>query len=183
MPWREILEHAPRWIWRFVAVSVVVLFVIQMWRGDAVVCPNGAVFAKSCSPIAVDMPDGAVVAFDRQECPSGWREFDDAEGRFIVGTGRHSEFDRYGVELTELQLEDMGGDRTHRLSIAEMPAHTHRYTFSSGQNSPDHVDFSDNEFGMKDRPMEETTPAGDDQPHNNMPPFVALRFCAPVSEP
>lgn len=127
-------------------------------------------------------PGHAVVAFNLAECPLGWREYETAAGRFIVGTGSHSDFDRYGLALPELQLEDEGGSRTHKLSVAEMPAHTHTYTFSSGHNSPEHVDYSEDEFGYKNR-APETSSTGNGQPHNNMPPYVALRFCEPVSEP
>ena len=127
-------------------------------------------------------PGYAVVAFNLAECPAGWREYEKAAGRFIVGTGSHSNFDRYGFELTELQLEDEGGSRTHKLSVPEMPAHTHTYTSSSGHNSPRHVDYSGDEFGYRNRSPESSS-TGDGQPHNNMPPYVALRFCEPVSEP
>lgn len=183
MPWKEILEIAPRWIWRFVAVGALVLVAIQMSRGDALRCPNGAIFAKSCdSPaVTVEIPDHAVVAFNRAECPTGWRDYRDASGRFIVGIGRHSQHDQYGFELAELELGDTGGSRTHRLTEPEMPTHTHEYVFSDGYDSPRHTDTSVDEFGDKNR-TQDTTPTGGGARHNNMPPFVALRFCELVSE-
>lgn len=41
-----------------------------------------------------DVPAGAVIAFNREECPLGWREFPPAVGRVLMGTG------------------DLGGDET-----------------------------------------------------------------------
>lgn len=73
-----------------------------------------------------DLPSGAVVAFDRDDgCPPGWSEYRDADGRFIVGTGRHSVHDRYGDEVAEFESGEVGGERTHRLSVDEMPSHEH----------------------------------------------------------
>ncbi len=126
---------------------------------------------------AATIPGSAVVAFNSSECPSGWREFAPGRGRTIVGTGRHSAADRYDQELGEWEFSETGGSRTHRLEEAEIPAHRHAYTFSSGRNSPQHVDISSDEFGYKDLPNRMTGAAGGGQPHNNMPPFIALSLC------
>lgn len=43
---------------------------------------------------------GAVIAFDRSEkenaCPEGWREFEPAAGRFVIGAGIHRNEDAAG---------------------------------------------------------------------------------------
>ena len=58
-----------------------------------------------------------------------------------------------------------------------MPAHTHSYIFSTGQNSPQHVDTSSGEFGAKNLPNHPTSSAGAGEAHNNMPPYVVLSLC------
>ena len=131
--------------------------------------------ASSSGPFVGGIPDGAVVAFDSTECPNGWREEVRARGRFVVGTGRHVAAE-YDVELARLQLRDDGGSRTHRLTVPEMPTHTHRSLSSNGYDSPRHTDSSADEFGDKNA-REDTTPAGENMPHNNMPPFLVLQFC------
>ena len=128
-----------------------------------------------------DFPSGAVVAFDREDgCPAGWSEYRDADGRFIVGTGRHSVHDAYGNVLDELEFGGEGGERTHRLKVKEMPKHHHRHWFSNGagdDRAPD-ADFRPHESGGRDYAQRrDTTATGDNKPHNNMPPYIALRFC------
>lgn len=180
MPWREILELVPVWILRTAVAGAVALVAIQMWRGDALICPNGAVFAKRCDPVSEGVPNQAVVAFNSAECPPGWRDNDAAKGRFIVGSGRHSEYDQYGRALKVLELGDTGGSRTHKLKDSEMPTHAHEHVSSNGYNSPEHTDTTPTEFGAKNT-TERTASAGGDEPHNNMPPFLVLRFCEPAS--
>ena len=71
-----------------VAVGSLVLVAVQMWRGDALVCADGSIFSDTCEDvtvIATDIPDGIVVAFNNNQCPSGWREYAPAYGRFIRG--------------------------------------------------------------------------------------------------
>lgn len=49
---------------------------------------EGAESVKQEAAAAVpDVPSGAVVAFNRAQCPPGWSEFPPAAGRVIRGTG------------------------------------------------------------------------------------------------
>lgn len=128
---------------------------------------------------AAFVPVGAVVAFREVDgCPTdmGWRNFGEGAGRFIVGTGSHTQFDSYGMQVESLKLGAKGGHRTHRLSKDEMPEHSHEYVFSSGKASPRKGDTSEDEFGKKDRTIQ-TGKSGNNDPHNNMPPYVALHYC------
>ncbi|QDG74422.1 hypothetical protein [Labrenzia sp. PHM005] len=130
---------------------------------------------------------GAVVAFDRSEknggaCPAGWSLFESAGGRMIVGAGTNTNKDQNGIPLTDYpsfkddSTKSIGGEERVTLSVSQIPEHTHAFTFSDGTNSPEHVDKSHNEFGLKNA-TEQTGPAGEGQSHNNMPPFIALYFC------
>ena len=182
MPWNKILDKLPRWAFALAAVGAVILVMFQMLRGDALMCSDGAIFAKSCDSVRQNaFPSNAVIAFDGPDCPIGWEEYQAANGRFIVGSGRHAQRDQYGVELAELQPGMTDGSRTHQLTVDEIPSHTHTYTFSTGYDSAEEADFTREEFGDKDIFDEPTGSAGGDQPHNNMPPYVVLRICRSVS--
>ena len=133
---------------------------------------------------AASFPVGAIVAFDLPDgCPTdaGWQDYDKGAGRFIAGMGRHASGDRYGNPVEALTLGQVGGHRTHRLTGSELPAHSHRYEFSSGSARRAEGDFTPIEFGAKDR-IRLTGAAGKNAPHNNLPPFIALRYCMYVGQ-
>jgi microcystin-dependent protein len=94
-------------------------------------------------------------------------------GRVVVGAGT-------GTSLTTRTVGDTGGAETHTLSIAEMPAHTHQQQ-KAGSGAGGSLEFytisgstgsSPNTAG---RPA--TTSIGGSGSHNNMQPFVVMRFC------
>ena len=185
MSWKEtleFLESVPGRILSVAVVGIVALVAIQMWRGDALICADGSFFAKSCDPpTVVDLPKGAVVAFSKEEgCPTGWEEYDDAKGRFIVGVGQHSLNNEYGTPVPIKQVGEKGGQDQVKLEVEHLPAHKH-------ENPSRGADGRGNYFvqalqatglgeygGVHARPTQET---GGNQPHNNIPPYVALRYC------
>lgn len=69
------------------------------------------------------LPKGAIVAWNSDKIPKGWalcemRELD-LRGRFIYG------------EKDGLKMGQKGGEKNHKLSINEIPSHTHSYTVNS----------------------------------------------------
>lgn len=119
------------------------------------------------------IPKGTVAAFSLPECPIGWSSFDDGAGRVIIGVGK-------GEGLEPRFLKQTGGAETHTLTIAEMPRHTHGWLKGntpddkgSGGGPPEYAIYDKNR-ATTPNPIDYT---GSNQPHNNMPPFVALRFC------
>lgn len=85
----------------------------------------------------------------------------DLRDRFLLGSG------------TTYSPNDSGGEVEHTLTEQEMPAHNHTYNFPSAT-----VDFKST--GVPDLTaltnppiITSTSTRGNDQPHNNMPPFMA----------
>lgn len=111
----------------------------------------------------------AIVAFNSDECPVGWKVAQYLAGRTIIGAGA-------GEGLSVRKRGEFGGTETHTLTVAEMPSHTHDYIFTTDWGTPRNTDKSEWEHGNR-KPGEKTSPAGGDQPHNNMQPFHVLQYC------
>lgn len=119
------------------------------------------VIATASFASAQDIPSGAVMAFDLQECPAGWMLFDKGAGRFVLGT---SEAFAFGSE---------GGEATHRLTVEEMPSHSHGDIVGGDGGTAGMLnDYAYHSSGF--RPIK---PSGGNRPHNNMPPYIALTLC------
>lgn len=118
----------------------------------------------------------AVVAFNSDVCPSGWRPLTNGEGRVIVGSGR-------GNGLSARVLRDLGGSETHTLTVPEMPSHHHPHTDDGVYHNPPNkydglaTEFrGDSSVGLT-HGTRTTSPEGGGQPHNIMQPFVVLKLC------
>lgn len=120
---------------------------------------------------------GIVFPFQRpaSEIPEGWKECTDLRGKTIVGMNPNdSDFNIIG---------NSGGEKTHTLSILEMPAHNHQQgsealynafgggTFYGGRNYP----YGDHGSYFKPN----TSTVGGNQAHNNMPPYRIVLFIEP----
>lgn len=163
--------------------------------------PYGAVSVEQAAAVGFDIyqgaassmsgcvPVGGIIYWTSYEIPDGWlvangmiydpwtyprlyevigTRFGEVEGMPLLPalTGR---FPR-GVWLVE--LGDTGGEEEHTLTPEEMPRHQHLYSRSSGTvpvAAPGEMPVRLPNFFVTD-----TQPAGNDMPHNNLPPYINL---------
>ena len=123
---------------------------------------------------------GLIAAFDRDKsrpCPSGWRLFEPAGGRFIVGVGDNSFKDVNGIDLTDHSVGVVGGEEKHKIMPTEMPKHAHDLMRVESKAGTGHFPEKGSMGGNDPHVTASTGNDGGDQPHNTMPPFVALYYC------
>lgn len=100
----------------------------------------------------------------------------DLRGRTIFGSGPYGA-DGYG--WINYIIGQNGGERMHRLTIAEMPRHTHTQNIpvdaaGGGVDNPALMGSPNDDEPFV--PVGETFPAGNDQPHNIMPPYMIMHW-------
>ena len=119
--------------------------------------------------------------------PEGWREYEPLRGRMAVGYDPNG---NSGYRLEQILFA--GGELEHRLTIAEIPSHRHSYQdtialenrserrwFSNFQSEDMGRGFpgaADSDNNVRFYANRETLVKGDDQPHNNMPPYRVIRY-------
>lgn len=65
----------------------------------------------------IDIPKGAVMAFNLNSCPHGWSRFAEADGRFIMGSNSN--------------IKGKGGNSEINISISQLPPHYFYITHGS----------------------------------------------------
>lgn len=66
-----------------------------------------------------------------------------------------------------------GGEAKHKLTVNEMPSHTHKYLLSYGGNDPaSGFNYGNTMAGLFDAAFSKS--AGGSQAHNNMPPYFTV---------
>ncbi len=142
-----------------------------------------------------ELPKSLIVASER-ECKTldgGWSTYTPATARVIVGAGdefhpKHREWlmqlSTGGFEPRELpdyRAESGGGELEVTLTEAEMPRHSHGHQDSfwdTDTQPPPKASLAGGTWGYEISTADKSTlPAGRGQPHNNMPPYIALYFC------
>jgi microcystin-dependent protein len=125
---------------------------------------------------------------------SGKLQIPNLSGRMIIGTGTGIESD---TQFTKRALNDHGGEENHKLTIDELPSHGHDVIDPGHDhgNVPTHEGVI-GEKGDKrsitswhlgnQKTFKATTglsvkKTGNDQAHNNMPPYWALHYLIKVS--
>jgi microcystin-dependent protein len=159
---------------------------------------DGAVTAGKLAEGAA-IPPGAMMSFP-MNAPAGWLECDgsavsrstyaalfaaigtvcgsgdgattfnlpNAKGRVLVGyDSSQTEFDAIG---------EAGGAKTHTLSAAEMPAHTHTAAAGATHGT---AFVGNNQFAVTDlnEGTRTTNSAGSGGAHNNLQPYLVIKWC------
>ncbi len=129
-------------------------------------------------------PVGCIILWSgaANNIPDGWalcngqtvegQKTPDLSGRFVVGySANDSDYNAVGKT---------GGEKTHKLTVSEMPSHSHSITMWGG-DIDDSWKKQNNLYLTHDKWSDHhntrtTDPAGGDQPHENRPPFYALCY-------
>jgi microcystin-dependent protein len=114
---------------------------------------------------SVPVPIGGIIMWSGSDIPINWALCNgssgtpDLRGKFILGTSG------------EYPVGSVGGEKTHKLTVAEMPSHNHVTKLGNGSANQS---AGSNAPWMQDYGTTDNT--GGDQPHNNMPPYYALAY-------
>ena len=125
------------------------------------------------------VPIGLIALWGKpaSEIPAGWREYVNLRGRMPIGLDPD-----YSKEITDSQdyalnqLLKQGGERSHKLTIEEMPSHSHTVEKIPGQINDVDRGGQISYFSMDDITSRTSSATGGDQPHNNMPPYRVVQF-------
>lgn len=128
-------------------------------------------------PGEIRVPKGTVLAINTTKCPEadGWKPYDRGAGSVIVGVGK---VPHNGPEFT---LEQVGGNYQTILQERQLPSHRHntlvaaKESYSEWGVGPSRTSVFGTQAAVHTTAL--TSPVGEGQPIEIMPPFVALRFC------
>lgn len=117
------------------------------------------------------VPPRTVIAYAGQQCPDGWVPYTQLAGRVIVGPGT----DDWGNRRVP---GGTGGVPTVRLTVRQMPSHTHAFKYVHQAESGHYRNSvrPGNEEGPDIRTFD-TVSSGGNQPHENMPPYLVMTMC------
>ena len=164
---------------------------------------NGNLKDSGGNLVSVAPPAGSIIMYGGSSSPSGWlycngqavsrttqsnlfnaigTTFGNGDGsttfnlpdlrdRFPLGDRNNGGSDASRVDNVSKGLGATGGEDEHKLTEAEMPSHNHSLDIDTNYE----INGSDasSDFGCSGA---NTSSAGGDQPHNNMPPFLAVSF-------
>lgn len=129
------------------------------------------------------IPVGLIAIWGKpaNQIPEGWREYTDLRGRMPVGLDPY--YHKTNDDAQDYQLNSLlkqGGERSHKLTEAEMPSHHHQQGSESLYNRYGGgrvVGPRNWQSGHLDACADQnTSTTGGDQPHNNMPPYHVVQF-------
>lgn len=144
------------------------------------------------------LPIGSIIPFAGNIIPNGWllcdgsivEQSDYPELFSVIGTtyGYYSRTDfklpdlrdkvPVGKDSTDTDFDELGktgGEKTHTLTVSEMPAHDHDTSNSVGGGSGNTAGFMWSTT-LADWGKQKTTSTGGGQPHNNLQPYLVTNY-------
>lgn len=170
-------------------IKPVPLGVVEMYSGSTIpenyaVC-DGQALSQSLYP---ELYQVIGTAFNKADTAAGMFCLPDLRGKFIVGQGGDSDYNTVG---------NTGGEKTHKLTVSELPGHTHNmehthdymdiyYSEVGGQVAvPGNYGSGDSDNDDSGHQMRRTTisqstqntgAAGGGAAHENRPPYFVLFY-------
>ena len=138
------------------------------------------------------VPIGLVAIWGKpeNEIPEGWEEYVPMRGVMPIGHDPEYRRDENDAEDYRLNaLKHRSGKRSHKLTEAEMPSHSHKYKYSTTSQDVNNEGAEENGgragWMLNLNKMSETysSSVGGSQPHNNMPPYRVVQFIKYVGFP
>jgi type II secretory pathway pseudopilin PulG len=126
--------------------------------------------------------DGGISAFNSATCPTGWRDYTEADGRSLIGTGY---FDTLHAGVVQYKTGETGGKAKHKLTVDEMPSHNHVRPTIQHICAACHHNLglakiaSGSSYWNR---IANTGATGGDQEHENRAPYYAVKFCIKGSD-
>lgn len=130
------------------------------------------------------VPIGLIALWGKpaSEIPAGWREYVNLRGKMPIGLD--PDYSKTTTDSQDYALNQMlkqGGERSHKLTIAEIPSHSHQqgsealYNLFGGGSYVGERSWGSTK-GVVTFTKQNTSTVGDDHPHNNMPPYRVVQF-------
>lgn len=131
------------------------------------------------------VPIGLIALWGKpaNEIPEGWREYVNLRGKMPIGLDpdyvkTKDDVQDYGLN----QILKQGGERSHKLTVEEMPKHKHDTENDASGSDDDSKGYGSaytmdtDEITYNRKNLMRIEPTGGDQPHNNMPPYRVVQF-------
>lgn len=121
--------------------------------------------------------DGGISAFNTPTCPTGWRDYTEADGRSLIGTGY---FDTLHAGVVQYKTGDTGGKAKHTLTVDELPSHSHIRPTIQHICSACHHNLGLAKIAAGSSywsRIANSGATGGDKEHENRSPYYAIKFC------
>ena len=125
------------------------------------------------------VPSGSIVMTENECATLGldWSVYKNAGGRFPIGAGATTDINSEKRQFVVGHPDNVGEYR-HRITVPEMPSHTHFLPTDTIGNSSMQTLYNtpQSDEGLNNL-SRKSGASGGNIPHNNIPPYVTLNFC------